>query len=87
MITEQHIRITAKMLECRDTMHRLWGEQYAERTEPFRDAIRRWVKESGKPVAEIALDVLKLTERHGGEMDLPLAISAAADAMEEPLTP
>ena len=76
MINDQVVRITAKILKIRETMQTFWGDRYAERIEPFRDAIRRWTAESGKPRAEVALRVCQETERHGTGMDVLLAIAA-----------
>ena len=75
-ITEQNIRLTVQMLDTRDHMKRFFGDQYEARIEPFRDAIRRWTAETGKPKAEIALAVCKITEREGSGFDVALAISA-----------
>ncbi len=79
---DQAIATTARMLEVRETMRRFCGDKYAERTKPFREYIRRWMKETGKPAAEVALAVMKQTEVHGSTVDIGLAIAAAADEME-----
>ena len=76
------LRITVKMLDIRDDMRALFGEHYAERVEPFLAAIQRWTKESGKPVAEVALECAQGAEKHGNGMSLALAIAAGVEAME-----
>jgi len=79
---EKTIRMTAKMLEVRDTMRFFWGDKYRERIEPFRDAIRRWTAETGKPKGEVALHVCKVSEKNGDPMDVALAIAAFCEDVE-----
>lgn len=85
-MSENRLLIAAKIADSlrgvRDEMRRFWADKYEVRTEPFREAIARWSKQSGKPVAEVAIDVIKVAEEKGGGMDAALAIAAACDAME-----
>lgn len=76
------IQMTAKMMEIRDTMRSFWGERYTARIEPFREAIRRWHRETGKPVAECGLTASQAAEKYGGEMDVLLAIAATVEECE-----
>lgn len=76
------LRITVKMLDIRDQMQALFGEHYRERIEPFLEAILRWQKESGRPVAEMALHVAQVAEKHGDGWSVALAIAAGVEAME-----
>lgn len=82
MITMQHARLAVKMEEARDTMRRFWGDKYPERIAPFREAIQRWRRETGKTTMEVGLTVCQLAEKHGGGMDAALAIAALAEEIE-----
>lgn len=82
MITMQHARLAVKMEDARDTMRRFWGDRYPDKIAPFRDAIQRWRKETGKSTMEVGLTVCELTEKHGDPMDLALAFAAIVEECE-----
>ena len=76
------IRMTAKMMDIRDTMRNFWGDRYQARIEPFREAISRWHRETGRPVAECGLAASRAAEKHGTDMDVLLAIAATVEECE-----
>ena len=78
------IRLTAKMLNIRDTMRNFWGDEYQARIEPFREAISRWMRETGKGAAECGLAACRKAEDYGNEMDVLLAIAATVEECERP---
>lgn len=45
--SEKHIMMAAKLYGARDTLRRLYGEDYQKMTMPFQEAIRKKCKEKG----------------------------------------
>ncbi len=83
-ITDTVICMTAKMLECRNTMQRYWGNKYPERVRPFREALHRWMRETKMPALKVGAKLIQLAEEHGGGMDAALAICAVVDEISSP---
>lgn len=64
--------------------HRALGHdvRYTARIEPFREAIQRWHRETGRPVAECGLAASRAAEKRGTDMDVLLAIAATVEECE-----
>ena len=76
------IALAARMLEARQAMHGLFGDDYARRVGLFRTMIRRLQIEKERPVLEVCLSVMRALEEAGYEEQIGLAVAAAMDEIE-----
>lgn len=84
-MTTDAIRLTASMLDARDTMRRFWGDRYDEKVRMYREAIRKSVR-PGEELLSAALRVCKRAEAYAESHDAPmvtiLCIAATVDECE-----
>ena len=79
VITERDVRLAAKLEDTRETIRRLWGDDYEKHIAPHRDLVRAAMLKHGAQ----ALAVPALVQDQLTPMQLLAVIAAAVDVSEE----
>lgn len=76
------VRATARLYEARDTLRRLWGDEYAARIAPNVEALRAVVKGKGKGVLETAIEIAGRASKEGADMAAWTVLAVAVEDAE-----
>ena len=83
MISRKKIEIAAKLYECQRTLQRLWGEQYAEKIQPWKEELQRLAdKHEGGQVLKVALPILTAQDKAGEGMQMMCVMAACVELIE-----
>lgn len=84
------LEIVSQLADARSLAVRLYGDDYEKVLCHFRDAIRRWHKETGKPLAEVCKTLLEQTEMNSrglnAEANMLCAMAASYEEMAAHVT-
>lgn len=80
----QALDVASKLVESRDQAVALFGNRYAERIKPYRDAIRLGVKKTRRSVARVLIDSVNELENVGkaDSVSVLMLCAAACDELE-----
>lgn len=74
--------ITSEMIDRRDTLKRLYGDRYAERTKDARVIVHGIAKRDGKSILEAALWIARRAVEDGNGGAVNVVIAVAVDLCE-----
>jgi hypothetical protein len=75
------IQIAAQLLEVRDLLRSVYGDDYARRRDQYVPVVRAAMERTSKPALSGLLTVKKVCDLHGDELPL-FCIAAAVDMTE-----
>lgn len=82
--TEQHVRMAAKLYECRDSMRRILGAKYHETMEGYAKTIRHVANERKIDTLAAAIQMSKEAQAMFWDPIIPVCLLAAAVEIDEP---
>lgn len=81
-MTEQHIRIAAKLYECRDTAKRFFKDEYPETLMPYTDILKKVMKANDLDEIKSLLKISETNMYQDSAMAQLLFMAATVELIE-----
>ena len=79
---EKEIKIAAKLYQCRDTVKNLFKNDFKEKIEPYKTAIKKYMASTGKDEIHSVLEICNTEEIKEKGMAVLMFMAAATEMIE-----